>query len=271
MMAQAQAIEPGAAAALGATERKDDWWVGPLVTGLVLGAFVIYTTFRVFYNKDYRLGVGTGVLENHAYLLSPLYSPLFALPESLSWISPAFLILWMPGGFRVTCYYYRKAYYRAFFLDPVGCAVGEPGQFCGLVRGRNYKGETRLLLFQNLHRYFLYLALGFLVVLTVDVIHSCRWPDGFGVSIGTLVLAMNTALLTLYTFSCHSFRHLIGGRLDSFSRNPLGQLRYRLWALVSKLNEHHMLWAWVSLCFVAFADFYVWMAASQTITDLRII
>ncbi|GIS61097.1 MAG: hypothetical protein CM1200mP2_33220 [Planctomycetaceae bacterium] len=64
-----------------------------------------------------------------------------------------------PGGFRLTCYYYRKAYYRAFFLDPAGCAVGEPSGLCGFKRGRDYKGETRMLVFQNLHRYFLYVAL----------------------------------------------------------------------------------------------------------------
>jgi hypothetical protein len=136
-------------------------------------------------------------------------------------------------------------------------------------RGRAYKGETGLLLFQNLHRYFLYLALAFLVILTIDVIHSCIWPNGFGVSVGSVVLAVSTALLTLYTLSCHSFRHLVGGRLDAFSRAPLGKLRYQLWSWVSAANEHHMLWAWASLFGVAFADFYVWMVASGRITDFR--
>lgn len=270
-MAQAQTVDPAVAGGFGATQRSDRWWIGPLATGLGLGAFVIYATFRAFFNADYRLGVGTGVLPGHAYLLSPFYSPLFVLPQSLAWLSPAFLILWAPGGFRVTCYYYRKAYYRAVFLDPVGCAVGEPGRFCGIQRGREYKGETRLLLFQNLHRYFMYLALVFLVILSVDVVDSCRWPDGFGVSVGTLVLAVNVTLLTLYTVSCHSFRHLIGGRLDGFSRAPLGKLRARLWAWVSVLNEHHMLWAWTSLSGVGLADFYVWMVASGRITDFRFI
>jgi hypothetical protein len=236
-----------------------------------LGAFIIYATFRAFYNADYHLGMGTDTLPEHAYLLSPFFSPRIVLPDSLAWISPAFLILWAPGGFRVTCYYYRKAYYRAFFLDPVGCAVGEPSRFCGLQRGREYKGETALLVFQNLHRYFLYLALVFLVILTIDVVHSCRWPDGFGVSVATLVLAVNTALLTLYTVSCHSFRHLIGGRLDGFSRAPLGKLRYRLWSWTTALNSNHMLWAWASLFAVGFADFYVWMVASGRITDIRFI
>jgi hypothetical protein len=270
-MAQAPSITPDRAAAFGATARKDAWWAGPVATGFGLGAFIVYATFRALSYKHYHLGMGTGVLEDHAYLLSPFYSPLLVLPQWLSWISPAFLILWAPGGFRVTCYYYRKAYYRAFFLDPPGCAVGEPSRFCGIPRGRNYKGETRLLLFQNLHRYFLYLALAFLGLLTLDVIHSCRWPDGFGVSVGSLVLAVNTALLTLYTVSCHSFRHLVGGRLDRFSRAPLGNLRHRLWSWASVLNEQHMFWAWASLISVMFADFYVWMVASGRITDIRFI
>jgi len=270
-MAQAQTIAPAPAGGLGATERKDAWWVGPLATGLGLGAFVIYATFRAIYNAEYQFGMGTGVLPEHAYVLSPFFSPLIVLPGLPAWISPAFLILWAPGGFRVTCYYYRKAYYRAFFLDPPGCAVGEPGQFCGIPRGRQYQGETRLLLFQNLHRYFMYLALVFLVLLTIDVIDSCRWPDGFGVSVATLVLALQTTLLTLYTFSCHSFRHLVGGRLDGFSRQPFGKLLYRLWSWATALNKNHMLWAWASLFSVGFADLYVWLVASGTITDYRFI
>ena len=269
-MALAPTIGPAAAGGFGATERRDGWWVGPLATGLGLGAFVVYATFRAFSNADYRLGMGTGVLQDHAYLLSPFYSPLIVLPASLAWISPAVLILWAPGGFRVTCYYYRKAYYRAFFLDPVGCAVGEPSRFCGMRRGKEYRGESRLLLFQNLHRYFLYLALVFLVILALDVVHSCRWPDGFGVSIGTLVLAVNTALLAIYTASCHSFRHLVGGRCDRFGSGSAGQLRYRAWAWISALNARHMLLAWASLFSVAFADFYVWMVAAGRISDLRL-
>jgi hypothetical protein len=277
MMTQAQTIDPATTGGFGATERRDTWWVGPLATALGLGGFVIYATFRAIYNAGYQFGMGTPVLPDHAYVLSPFFSPLIVLPWLPAWISPAFLILWVPGGFRVTCYYYRKAYYRAFFLDPVGCAVGEPGRFCGIPRGHHYKGETGLLLFQNLHRYFFYLVLIFPVILSMDVVHTCLWPtpDGngyrFNLSVATLVLATQTTLLTLYTASCHSFRHLIGGRLDSFSRAPLGKVRYRLWAGVSALNAHHMFWAWTSLFAVAFANFYVWMVASEWIKDKPLI
>jgi hypothetical protein len=251
----------------GATERSDRWWVGPLLTALGLGAFGIYSTFRALYNAEYEVGVGTGELQSHAYLLSPFYSPLppgkihSALP---GWFSPAFLILWAPGGFRLTCYYYRKAYYRAFLLDTVACGVGEP---------RNeYAGERRLFLFQNLHRYFLYLALLFLLILAYDVILACLWPTGaggksFGISVGTIVLATNVTLLSVYTFSCHSLRHLVGGNVDCFSCVALGSARQKAWKGVSLLNRRHMLWAWLSLFMVGFADFYVWMVARGKIAD----
>ena len=249
---------------LGRTERRDAWWAGPLATALTLGGFILYSTFRVFYNAEYQAGHGTGVLEDHAYLLSPFYSPLIILPWMPAWISPAIFILWMPGGFRLTCYYYRKAYYRAFFLDPPGCSVGEPP--------RDYRGETGLLWFQNIHRYFLYVALIFLVILTIDVVHAALWPTAtggltFGVSVGTLVLAANTTLLSLYTFSCHSLRHLVGGNVDCFSCVKFGQARRKLWKGASALNRNHMLWAWTSLFMVAFADFYVWMVAAGRISD----
>ena len=246
----------------GETARRDGWWIGPLVTGLGLGTFVVYSTFRAFYNADYVVDTATS-----AHILSPFFSPLLIWDGMPSWLSPAFLILWAPGGFRVTCYYYRKAYYRAFFLDPAACAVGEPRN--------SYLGETRLLLFQNLHRYFLYLAIAFIGILSYDVVQACIWPtaDGghtFGVSVATLVLAAATGALAIYTFSCHSFRHIIGGKLDCFSCARFGETRYTAWKGVSLLNEHHMTWAWISLFAVGLADLYVWMIASGTIPDARI-
>src|SRR3954462_12566458 len=154
----------------GATQRRDAWWAGPLVTALVLGSFVVYTTFRIFQNAYFHFGDGTEILPAHSYVLSPMYSPLLVLPAWVpNWVSPAMLILWMPGGFRLTCYYYRKAYYRAFFLDPVACAVGEPRH--------SYKGETKFpFIIQNVHRYFMYAAVVFIFILSYDVWVATRWP-----------------------------------------------------------------------------------------------
>src|SRR5262249_29943709 len=142
--------------------------------------------------------------------------------------SSGFLILAFPGLFRLTCYYYRKAYYRAFWADPPACAVGEPR--------KSYWGENRLpLILQNSHRYFMYAALVFLIILTWDALKAFWWPTDrsgnpstgqFGIGLGTLIMVANVCLLAGFTFGCNSVRHLVGGRLNCFScpRNP-GQLR----------------------------------------------
>ena len=238
--------------AWGTTDRRDAWWLGPLVTLVVLSAFVIYATARALINAHYQTGE----------LLSPLYSPNLAEWTALPrWLSPALAILWAPAGFRLTCYYYRKAYYRAFTQHPPACGVaeGKRGEYCG---------ETRFpLILQNLHRYLLYFALLFLVFLWHDV-WKALWPGGrFGVTVGTLVLFANTSLLTFYTLSCHSFRHLIGGKLDCFSCSRRARTRYTLWQRLTSLNRNHMAWAWISLISVTLADVYVRALAVGLITD----
>lgn len=254
-----EVIQTAKAQGFGVTQRKDLWWMPPISTFVVLVSFGIYATFRALLNANYAVDISTS-----AYLLSPFYSPLIIWDGMPSWLSPAFLILWAPGGMRLTCYYYRKAYYRSFFQDPPACAVSE-------YRGRNYKGEKGLLILQNIHRYFFYFATIFGVTLSIDTIHACIWPDGFGVSVGTIIIALNTVLLILYTYSCHSFRHIIGGKIDCFSCVKFGKTRYKLWRGISFVNDYHMQLAWTSLFMVAFADFYVWMVASGSFTDLRII
>lgn len=239
----------------GTTDRRDAWWLGPLVTFVVLTAFVVYATLRAFMNRFYEVGE----------LISPFYSPNIEHWTPLpNWLSPALLILWAPGGFRMTCYYYRKAYYRSFGAHPPGCGVSE-GK-------RGYRGETAFpFILQNLHRYLLYAALFFLVFLWYDV-WKALWPQNeFGVTVGTLVLLANTMLLTLYTFSCHSLRHLIGGNIDCFSCTSSTRMRQKLWGKVSFLNVNHMSFAWLSLFSVALADLYVWMVASGRIANWRIL
>ena len=181
--------------------------------------------------------------------------------------SAALLILWAPGGFRVTCYYYRGAYYKAFWADPPSCAVGEPR--------KKYLGEQSFpLILQNIHRYFLYLALAFLFVLAYDVWVAMWWPEGatnqrqFGIGIGTLVLAVNLVLLSSYTLGCHSLRHLVGGRLDQFSKHPA---QTKLYEAACKFNCNHSRWAWASLFSVALSDVYVRLCSMGLITDWRLI
>lgn len=240
---------------LGGTERRDSWWLGILPVVVVLSAFGIYATLRAFEGAYYSWGP----------YLSPFYSPLID-PQHHWWrLSPALLILIAPLGFRTTCYYYRKAYYRAFFLDPPACAVGE-------ARGRDYKGETSFpFILQNVHRYFLYGAILFLVFLWRDAIRAFFFDGKFGIGLGSLVLTVNIALLTLYTFSCHSLRHLAGGKLDCFSCATFGKPRQGAWRISTLLNERHMVFAWMSLFSVGLADLYVRLVASGAIKDLRLL
>jgi len=240
------------------TLRNDAWWAGPLVTVVVLTGFVAYATWRTFEGAAY---------EWEAYL-SPFYSPLFhvtwAKSIGLGFVTPAMLILPGPLSFRLTCYYYRKAYYRAFAWDPPACAVGEPAP-------HRYNGETKLLVFQNLHRFALYLAIPVLVVLWKDAILGLvGWKDGVHLGLGTLVMIVNVVLISGYTFGCHSFRHLIGGGVNSFSTATLGSLRFTLWKLVTVLNQRHMFFAWTSLFSVALTDFYIRMLATGQWTDMRL-
>jgi len=242
------AVEPSG---FGATLRRDAWWLQPLAVGVGLGAFGVYSFWAALQGNHYEWGP----------YLSPFYSPLILV----DWwkFSPAFLILWMPLGFRATCYYYRKAYYRAYFLDPPACAVGEFAE-------HRYCGENKFpFIFQNMHRYFFYLAVLVLAFLWKDAYEGFFFEDGFGVGVGTLVLLVNSTLLSFYTFGCHSLRHLIGGRLDSFHGGSCA-VRHSCWKGVTRFNEHHMLWAWCSLFWVGFTDFYVRMVASGVITDVRL-
>ena len=252
--------------------RTDRWWVGPLLTVLGLGTFIIYSTWAAFQGAYYWAG---------SYL-SPLYSPPLyvdpsapgAAPLNHAWLgswpswwpsflpaSPAFFILVFPGAFRATCYYYRKAYYRSFFGTPPGCAV------CP-VKQKNYKGETGLFVVQNLHRYALYFAIIFIFILTYDGFLSLfREVDGemqFGIGVGSIVIFMNAILLGGYTFGCHSFRHIVGGYVNTFTGKPL---RQKSWACVTCLNKRHHMWAWFSLFWVGFSDVYVRLCAMGTWSD----
>src|SRR5260370_25761726 len=204
----------------------DGWGTQPLFVFLGLSAFLVYSLWATFQGNHYWLD------QNAANYLSPFYSPeLFGnSPHAIfgpkpawwpAWLlfSPAFLVLWAPAGFRLTCYYYRGAYYKAFWADPPACAVGEPRL--------GYPGETSFpLILQNIHRYFLYIALIFILVLAHDA-WSGFWfadPSGsrhFGLGVGTMVLTLNVVLLGGYTFGFHSLRHLVPGFLKAVIKPPL--------------------------------------------------
>ena len=246
--------------------RTDPWWALPITVVIVLGTFLVYSTWAAFQNAHYFVDP----------YLSPFYSPClsqtclhksfgFALPDIhlpiMGLLSPAFLILGGPGLFRLTCYYYRKAYYRSFWLTPPACAVPD------LKRG--YSGETKFpLILQAFHRYTWYVAVFFIVMLTWDALLAFRFPNGFGIGVGTIVMWINVVFLAAYTFSCHSCRHVCGGYVNVFSKAPG---RYRIWHFVTRLNERHPMFAWLSLFSVGLTDLYIRLVSMGIIRDWRII
>jgi hypothetical protein len=247
---------------LGATKRRDRWWVAPTVQGTV---FTICATYLFISGILLTPLFGTPY-ETESGLLSPLFSPEIAPDWLPTWISPGLFILWIPLGFRATCYYYRKAYYRFYFADPPGCAVGEPR-----VHDR-YSMEAKFpFILQNLHRYFLYLAFFPLFFLWLDAALAVVHGGGITIGLGIAILFFNAALLTGYSLSCHSLRHIVGGRMDCFSCSRRAKVRYSMWKRLTSLNLRHMEWAWASLLSVTFADVYVRLAATGVIIDPTIV
>jgi hypothetical protein len=249
------------------TLRKDRWWRAPRTTVAFLATFVAYSTWAAFQNGHYFVGAAA-----HRDLISPFYSPCVAVscvPGArgglyLTWwaISPALVVLVVPLGFRLTCYYYRKAYYRGFWRSPPACAVADGHS--------RYSGESRFpLILQNVHRYFFFAGLVFNVILSIDAVMAFRLPGdgGIGVSAGTVVLCVNAVLLWLYSLSCHACRHFCGGHVNQFSAH---RVRHRAWKLLTPLNARHMQLAWASLTFVALADLYVRLVASGAFTDPKL-
>jgi hypothetical protein len=260
----ARAEPRGSLARFGTTSRWDAWWLPPLRVGLGLGVLGLYAAVVVFLGNDYVYTQGG------ADYLSPFYSPnLRSLAGWNAPISTAIWVVWAPLGLRASCYYYRKAYYRAYFFSPPACAVAGP-------RRASYRGEARLpLLLQNAHRYFFYLATIVLGFLWYDAIRAFffRGSDGAlhaGLGLGTLVLLLNVVFLSGFTFGCNSLRHLVGGKLDCFTCSLAARSRHKLWQGVSFFNARHMEWAWISLFWVCASDLYIRLAAAGVFHDPRI-
>lgn len=252
----------------GQTLRRDRWWVDPVVTATGLSVWLVYFFFAAAQGRYYAAGPyvspfyiayenpGVGDVASHHYALFGMWPEWWPF-----WLSPALIVGFLPGAFRVTCYYYRKAYYRAFFGMPPGCAVG--------TRPVNYRGETGLLIFQNLHRYTLYIAILMLPLLYLDAYNGMFYNGKFGFGVGTFMLIVNSILLTSYTLGCHAWRHLIGGKLDCFSCDGVSEARHGAWRGVTWLNERHMSFAWSSLIWIALTDLVIRLMSMGILPDLN--
>ena len=248
------------------TFRTDNWLKSPRIVAAGLTIWVAYATVRVFTGHWYYVP--------KYHYLTPFYSPCVSgecVPGSSTlghwWpaippiIPYAIVSLVFVLGFRFTCYYYRGAYYRAFWRAPTACAVREPHA--------EYTGETRVpLIVQNLHRYFFYMAVIVGILLTYDVTQAFRGPHGnFGFGLGSLIMLANVILLWCYALGCHSCRHITGGRLKNFSSHPV---RYWMWTKISWLNARHLQFAWITLGTLMLTDLYILLVASGAFSDPRI-
>lgn len=238
---------------LGATERRDRWWIQPSLVALGLAVFVVYSTWAALVGTDYRFGP----------YLSPFYSPY--LRPAWFPFSGALFVLWIPLGFRLSCYYYRKAYYRAYLLSPPACAVSEPR--------RTYTGETAFPLkyLPIAHRWFLYLSILVLLWLWVDALRAFDFGGRFGIGAGTLVMLANVVMLSGFTFGCHALRSVVGGNVRCFSCERFGYARYGAWRAVTRLTQQHPYWAWLSLYSVGLTDLYIRLCAMGVIRDGRLL
>lgn len=238
------------------------WWVGPVTVTAVLTGFGIYVGVTIlFFATSY-----------YDPYLSPFYSPpvYSPLPE---WISPAIFVLWLPLGFRATCYYYRKAYYRAFFWDPPACSSKAQQREPRSVE--NYQGERNFFVWNNVHRYFMYGSIVLLVFLSIDTVRAFlpMGPDGtrdFAIRVGSLIFLVNVTLLWMYSLSCHSLRHVVGGKVDCYSCVRGGNARRKAYGWLTRLNIQHALWAWLSLFSLLITDVYIRLLLAGVIPDLQL-
>jgi hypothetical protein len=259
---------PGRATIGAKTLRTDRWWFEPAYTVVGLTAWLVWGLIHTLLIKNYYFSEGPGY-----HYLTPFFSPCVSdactpaaaefgrfvpnlplIPYAV--VSLPFLLL-----FRLTCYYYRRAYYRSFWLSPPACAVPDGH--------KSYSGETRFpLVVQNLHRYAFYAAVLISLLNTWDLIRSFHGTTGFGFGLGNLVMLLNVVMLWAYTASCHSCRHIMGGRLKHFSQHPV---RYRAWTFVSKLNTRHKELAWITLGTLALVDIYILAISAGWFSDLRFV
>src|SRR6516162_5509691 len=143
------------------TLRKDQWWRKPIITAVLLTIWELYATVRVFTGHWYFVP--------QYHYLTPFYSPCVSgecVPGSSSlgtWIPAvppiipyAFATLPFILGFRLTCYYYRGAYYRSFWQAPTACAVREPHA--------RYSAWTQISRMNTKHMQLAWITLGTLML-----------------------------------------------------------------------------------------------------------
>lgn len=249
--------------------RKDTWWVEPVVFGVTFILFATYSLAVVIFDFDSGVAARSANLAGTNYN-SPFYGPnpdkIFGSGWWPAVLPFAFFTLWAPFGFRGTCYYMRRVYYRSIFplitsQGPPACAVDGLNTFKG-----KYKGETSFPWFlNNFHRYFLYAAIALGIFHWYEAFHAMWFDGSLGLGVGTILAFVDAIFLTLYITSCHAFRHLLGGGVDK-----QGTTTNKIWSFISGLNINHGRWFWYSLTSIWVWDIYLRLVSHGIITDLRL-
>lgn len=181
--------------------------------------------------------------------------------------SPTILVVPIAGLFRLTCYAYRKDYYRHIFNHPQSCAADE--RMDNATRG--YSGETTLFAFNNLHRYLLYAGIALLPFFYYDFYVSVTYFGGFVLRFASVLILLNALLLTLWVLSCHAFRHLFaGGNVKCYDCALKPKARKGFFNFQSMLNKRHEQWAFISLVVIVLVDLYLRAVAAGWPVDFRI-
>ncbi|GGM73831.1 hypothetical protein GCM10007108_09720 [Thermogymnomonas acidicola] len=172
--------------------------------------------------------------------------------------SPTVLVLPIVGLFRLTCYAYRKDYHRHIFSHPMACRADVRHENTK----RKYNGETRFFRVENVHRYFMYASWPIIPFFFYDVYVSITYKGFAELSLGSIILLINAIFVTLYTFSCHSLRHVTAGGAECFGcvfnqSQPRSSARWGFFRFQSALNRHHEALAWTSLSLLIFVDLYI--------------
>ena len=211
------------------TLRTDTWWLEPALVAVSLAVFFGWLTISIF-------------LEGWAYEIGPYLSPVYEpkLWESEHWYaSPAFVVLLGPVPFRATCYYYRRAYYRSFFLSPPACAVGDVAEDVqGRIAVPVHRPEPAPAVHVRRAAVHPHPLVGAAHSFYNRGLPRARTKAGASASARSSS-CVNAFLLMMYTFSCHSLRHFVGGGLNCFSCTKWTRTRKRVWDYVTAWNAHH--------------------------------
>ncbi len=184
--------------------------------------------------------------------------------------SPTVLLVPVAGLLRLTCYAFRKNYHRHLFKHPLDCTTSARGDS----ETRSYSGETKFFRLENAHRYFVYAGIAILPFFYYDMVGSITYAGGLTLRLGSVLMAAEVVALTLWLASCHSIRHLVGGRTDCYGCEFAGNKKNAVWRGQSYLNRHHELLAWAGLILIVAVDLYLrGLAAGMPIdaTILRIV